>query len=38
MKWVTEEQHQAILDRLVAIEKQLSKKHDATSYEATTKI
>ena len=28
MKWVTEEQHQAILDRLVAIEKQLSKKHD----------
>ena len=28
MKWVTEEQHQAILDRLVAVEKQIAKKHD----------
>ena len=28
MKWVTEEQHQAILARLVAVEKQVAKHHD----------
>lgn len=28
MKWVTEEQHQAILERLVAVEKQIAKTHD----------
>ena len=28
MKWVTEEQHKAILERLVAVEKQIAKTHD----------